>query len=79
VAWAGNGAAISPRRANVSYCARTITNTEFDEIHTSLPSGNPARAFGTALDVSSKEAIVNWVHGSAERVGRIDVIIANGS
>lgn len=64
--------------ANVSYCARTVTNTEFDDIHRLLPENNPARAFGTAFDVSSKEAIVNWVNSSAKRVGRIDVIIANG-
>jgi 3-oxoacyl-[acyl-carrier protein] reductase len=65
--------------ANVSYCARTVTNTEFDDVHKSLPDSNSARAFGTAFDVSSKEAIVNWVNSSAERVGRVDVIIANGS
>ena len=23
--------------ANVSYCARTVTNTEFDEVHKSIP------------------------------------------
>ncbi|OKL57982.1 hypothetical protein UA08_06823 [Talaromyces atroroseus] len=65
--------------ANVSYCARTVTNTEFDDVHESLPKNNPARAFGTAFDVSSKEEIVNWVNSSAERIGRIDVIIANAS
>ncbi|KAJ5733419.1 hypothetical protein N7493_002205 [Penicillium malachiteum] len=65
--------------ANVSYCARTVTNTEFNEVHDSLASDNLARAFGTAFDVSSKEAIVNWVHSSAERVGRIDIVIANAS
>ncbi|KAJ6014992.1 isoepoxydon dehydrogenase [Penicillium herquei] len=65
--------------ANVSYCARTVTNTEFNEVHDSLTSENIARAFGTAFDVSSKEAIVNWVHSSAERMGRIDIVIANAS
>ena len=50
--------------ANVSYCARTVTNT--------------ARAVGTAFDVASKDALVKWVESSAERLGRIDVIIANG-
>lgn len=64
--------------ANVSYCARTVTNAEFDEVHQSLPASNSARAFGTAFDVYSKEAIVKWVNSSADRVGRIDVIIANG-
>ncbi|RAH43073.1 SDR family NAD(P)-dependent oxidoreductase [Aspergillus aculeatinus CBS 121060] len=65
--------------ANVSYCARTVTNTEFNDVHQTLPESNSARAVGTAFDVSSKEAIVNWVNSSAERVGRIDVIIANAS
>lgn len=64
--------------ANVSYCARTVTNTEYDEVHDSLPAGNTARAVGTAFDVSSKDAIVNWVNSSAERVGRVDIVIANG-
>lgn len=65
--------------ANVSYCARTVTNTEFDEFYKTLPEGNTARAVGTALNVGSKEAIVDWVKSSAERLGRIDVVIANGS
>jgi NAD(P)-dependent dehydrogenase (short-subunit alcohol dehydrogenase family) len=64
--------------ANVSYCARTVTNTEYDDAHQCLPADNSARAFGTAFDVSSKEAIMNWVNSSAERVGRIDIVIANG-
>ncbi|KAJ5730252.1 isoepoxydon dehydrogenase [Penicillium malachiteum] len=45
---------------NVSYYARTVTNTEFNEAHGALASDNLARAFGIALDVSSKDAIVNW-------------------
>ncbi|KAJ5707262.1 hypothetical protein N7488_007063 [Penicillium malachiteum] len=65
--------------ANVSYCARTVTNAEFNEVHDSLASDNLARAFGTAFDVSSKETLVNWFHSSAERVGRIDIVIANAS
>jgi NAD(P)-dependent dehydrogenase (short-subunit alcohol dehydrogenase family) len=64
--------------ANVSYCARTVTNTEFDEFHATLPEGNTARAVGTAFDVASKAALVQWVESSAQRLGRIDVIIANG-
>ncbi|KAA8647960.1 hypothetical protein EYZ11_009173 [Aspergillus tanneri] len=65
--------------ANVSYCARTVTNTEFDEFYKTLPEGNTARAVGTALNVGNKEAITNWVKSSAERLGRIDVVIANAS
>ncbi|KAJ5577428.1 isoepoxydon dehydrogenase [Penicillium hispanicum] len=65
--------------AHVSFCARTVTNTEFNAVHESLPSDNPARAVGTAVDIASKEATVNWVKASAERVGRLDVVIANAS
>lgn len=64
--------------ANVSYCARTVTNTEFDEFYRLLPAENAARAVGTALDVGNKEAVVKWVKSSAKRLGRIDVVIANG-
>lgn len=65
--------------ANVSYCARTVTNTEFDEFYKTLPASNNARAVGTALDVGNKAAVVEWVKSSAERLGRIDVVIANGA
>ncbi|KAK1146856.1 hypothetical protein N8T08_002174 [Aspergillus melleus] len=65
--------------ANVSYCARTVTNTEYDEFHQTLPADNSARAVGTALNVASKKAIVDWVNASADRLGRIDVVIANAS
>ncbi|KAJ5104976.1 isoepoxydon dehydrogenase [Penicillium alfredii] len=65
--------------AHVSYCARKVTNTEFNAVHESLPEHNSARAVGTAVDVGSKEAIVNWVKSSAERMGRIDVLVANAS
>lgn len=64
--------------ANVSYCARTVTNTEFDGFYKTLPASNNARAVGTALDVGNKKAVVEWVKSSAERLGRIDVVIANG-
>ena len=64
--------------ANVSYCARTVTNTEYDDLYPTLPEGNTARAVGTAFDVASKDALVQWVESSAQRLGRIDVIIANG-
>ena len=65
--------------ANVSYCARSATGTEFDDFHKTLPSSNSARAVGAAVDVSSKKAIHNWVNKSAEKFGRIDCVIANGT
>ena len=65
--------------ANVSYCARNITNHEYDDFYTSLPESNAARAVGTAVDVSQEEALKEWVDGSAKRFGRLDVVIANGT
>ncbi|KAF2181433.1 isoepoxydon dehydrogenase [Zopfia rhizophila CBS 207.26] len=65
--------------ASVSYCARTVTGHEYDEFYKSLPESNTARAYGTALDVGSKDAVVDWVNQSAEKLGRIDTIIANAS
>ncbi|KAJ5415520.1 Glucose/ribitol dehydrogenase [Penicillium sp. CMV-2018d] len=65
--------------ANVSYCARTVTNTEYDDFYPTLAKSNTARAVGTAFDVASKDALVKWVESSAERLGRIDVVIANAS
>ena len=64
--------------ANVSYSARKVDESDFAEFHKTLPSSNKVRAVGTSLDVSSKEALDSWVKASAERVGRLDTIIANG-
>ncbi|EED18469.1 short-chain dehydrogenase, putative [Talaromyces stipitatus ATCC 10500] len=65
--------------ANGSYCALTVTNTEFDEFDKSVPAKNSARAVGAALDVGDKQAVVEWVKISAKRLRRIDVVIANAS
>lgn len=65
--------------ANVSYCARSITGTEYDEFIQTLSNGTKVRASGTALDVGSKDAINTWVHRAAFEFGRIDTIIANAS
>jgi len=61
--------------ADVSYCARNITGQEFSEF-----KGAPGTsAVGTTVDVSSKDALVEWVKESGERFGRIDCVIANAS
>lgn len=67
------------QEADVSYCAPTVTNTEFDEFQNSLPETNTARAVGTALDMPDIEAVEDWVMDSARRVGRLDVVIAKGT
>ena len=65
--------------AHVSYSARTVEGTEFDDFHKTLPETNKARAVGTSLDVSSKVALEEWVEASVKRCGRLDTIIANGN
>ncbi|KAJ5506051.1 Glucose/ribitol dehydrogenase [Penicillium expansum] len=55
--------------ANVSYCARTVTNTEYDDFYSTLAEGK----------YRPRHSLVKWVESSAERLGRIDVIIANAS
>ena len=64
--------------ASVSYSARNVDDSDFADFHKTLPSSNKARAIGTSLDVSSKDALEAWVKAAAERVGRIDSVIANG-
>ncbi|OJJ06285.1 hypothetical protein ASPVEDRAFT_154349 [Aspergillus versicolor CBS 583.65] len=65
--------------AEVSYCAPTVSNTEFSEFHNSLPNTNTARAVGTALDMLDIEAVEDWVMDSVRRVGRLDLVIAKAS
>ena len=64
--------------ANVSYSARNITHTEFNVFLETLPSTNKAMAVGTALDVSSKAALDEWVRASVQRFGGLDTVIGNG-
>ena len=64
--------------ANVSYSARTVDENDFTDFHKTLPTSNKARAVGTSLDVSSKGALYDWVHASAEKHGGLDSVIANG-
>lgn len=64
--------------ANVSYSARNITHTEFNDVLETLPPTNKATALGTALDVSSKAALDEWVQASVKRFGGLDTVVANG-
>lgn len=65
--------------ANVSYCARSVSGTEYDEFIKSLSHASKVRASGTSVDVSSKEAIDAWVQKAGGEFGRIDTIVANAS
>ena len=64
--------------ANVSYSARKVTGTEFDDFVKTLPGTNKAKAVGTSLDVGSKVALDGWVKASAEKFNGVDTVIANG-
>ena len=66
------------QEANVSYSARNVTHTEFTDFLETLPPKNKATAVGTALDVSSKAALDQWVQTSVKRFGGLDTVIANG-
>lgn len=65
--------------ANVSYSARNVTNSEFTDFLKSLPETNKATAVGTALDVSSKAALDQWIQASVSKFGGLDTVIANGT
>lgn len=64
---------------NVSYCARNVKEDDFAELHNILEPSNNARAFGTSVDISSRENIAKWVEQAGTQFGRIDILIANGS
>lgn len=64
--------------ANVSYCARTADGAEFDEFLKTLPESNKATILGTALDISSKTALDDWIKAGVQKFGGLDVVIANG-
>lgn len=63
---------------NVSYCARSVDDSDFAEFQRSLPASNTARAVGTSVDISSLDALQKWVENAGRKFGRIDVVIANG-
>ena len=64
---------------NVSYCARNVSEEDFAEFQTTLGPSNKARAFGSSVDISSRENIAKWVDQAGASLGRIDILIANGS
>ena len=62
--------------ATVAFCARTK-----DDVETAaeeLTAGGLSVA-GTTLDVADRLALTDWVTATAERFGRIDVVVANVS
>jgi 3-oxoacyl-[acyl-carrier protein] reductase len=76
----GIGRAIADQLAdegcNVAICARTAG--EVDAAVKAL-SAKGVKAFGQALDVRDKAALEGWVKASAEKLGGIDIAVANVS
>ncbi|KAJ9131244.1 Isoepoxydon dehydrogenase [Pleurostoma richardsiae] len=62
--------------ANVCYCARNVTGTEFEGFH---GAASGVRAVGTSVDVGSQEDLAAWVVKCGQTFGRIDTVIANAS
>lgn len=57
--------------AEVSICARTAADVQ--------QAASDLGVHGTAVDVSDKTALENWVTSSAEKMGGIDIVIGNVS
>jgi 3-oxoacyl-[acyl-carrier protein] reductase len=62
--------------ASVAFCARdaeAVQRTQ-DEL-----TARGAQAVGTALDVADAPALADWVTGSADQLGGIDIVVSNVS
>ncbi len=68
--------ALAAEGATVAFCARTK-----DDVDAAVEELTAAghTVVGTALDVADREALTGWVAASAERLGGIDVAVANVS
>lgn len=62
--------------ARVAFCARTRTEVETAEDELRAAGADVA---GTVVDVADGAALTGWVGASAERFGRVDVVVANVS
>ncbi|EIN07830.1 short-chain dehydrogenase/reductase SDR [Punctularia strigosozonata HHB-11173 SS5] len=59
--------------AHVAYCARNVNGQEFSSIVVN------SKAIGTAVDISDKSALEEWVSQTAATLGGIDIVINNVS
>ncbi|CAG1978116.1 unnamed protein product [Fusarium graminearum] len=59
--------------ANVSYCSRNIHGKEFADFK---GANGPVSAVGTSIDISNGDALKDWVETSANKFGRIDLVVA---
>ena len=62
--------------ADVSVCARDATEVKAT---TEALAEHGTRVVGTALDVADGAALAAWVADSAERLGGVDIVVANVS
>jgi 3-oxoacyl-[acyl-carrier protein] reductase len=62
--------------AHVSICAR---NQDGVARAVEALKGRGVEAFGRALDVTDRDALVDWVEASAAALGGIDIVVANVS
>jgi NAD(P)-dependent dehydrogenase (short-subunit alcohol dehydrogenase family) len=62
--------------ANVSICARNA-----DEVGAAVVSlkAKGVKAFGRALDVADRSALISWISSTAEELGGIDALVCNVS
>jgi NAD(P)-dependent dehydrogenase (short-subunit alcohol dehydrogenase family) len=61
---------------HVAICARNAGEVE---AAVQALSGRGVTAWGQAIDVAEKAALEGWVNGAAEKLGGIDIVIANVS
>lgn len=61
--------------ANVSYCSRSASEDDFATFNGAIEG---AKVLGTKVDIGNQDDVRGWVEKSAEKFGRIDVVVANG-
>uniref|UniRef100_A0A8H7K192 Uncharacterized protein n=1 Tax=Bionectria ochroleuca TaxID=29856 RepID=A0A8H7K192_BIOOC len=60
--------------ANVSYCSRSASEDDFADFNGAIEG---AKVLGTKVDIGNQDDVRAWVEKSAEKYGRIDVVVAN--
>ncbi|CEI61575.1 hypothetical protein FVEN_g9340 [Fusarium venenatum] len=59
--------------ANVSYCSRKVRGDEFADFK---GANGDVLAVGTSVDIADATALKNWVENSAQKFGRVDLVVA---
>ncbi|KAM0235263.1 hypothetical protein ACHAPO_006060 [Fusarium lateritium] len=61
--------------ANVSYCSRKVRGDEFADFK---GANGDVLAVGTSVDIADATALKSWVESSAQKFGRVDLVVACG-